>query len=498
MGTLGSARVGYTLKFGIAVLGIGLLFGGATVIVGGFGDLYSVIFGVVVGGLIGMAAVYQTMGELVELIGKAENNEPPEAFALPAERGGLTGTLASILGSAQSSRRRIDSVEETALEYTVTIQECADGDLTRRLDTDVENENLSTLAGDINEMLENLEATVGSLTDFANEVATYSQEVRMSTEEVRDGSEHVSASIREISENAERQLQDLATASSEMDEFSTTVEEIADSSNEVATLSERTVKTGRKGREAAQEAIQSMSAIENKSVRTVEQIERLEESVEQIDELIDFITEIADQTNMLALNANIEASRAGEYGDGFAAVANEIKELAERTKDATGDIEGRLAEIQAQTDRTVTEVQETSDRIAENTDSVENAVEALDEIASLAQETNEGVQAINRTTEREVETTKEVARVVEGASETAATISEETTAESETVGAAAEAQTTALEHIALSAGELADRATQLSGRLGEFDADPDVDRAFEFDGADRDGEVEGKVTEIAD
>lgn len=467
------------------VLGIGVPIGIGTIVVTGRSEseiFIAMVGGVMFGALLGMIIVSRTVGAIEELMDKVETDMDPEAFASTAEQAGLVGRLASMLKGTQSLRRRTTNAERTVLEYQVAVQECADGDLTRRLNTDVQSEELSALATGINEMLADLEDTIGSLTNFANEVATYSQEVRMSTEEVRDGSEQVTASIREISENAERQLQGLTVASSEMDEFSTTVEGIAASSNEVAELSERTVETGRQGREAAQTAIESMNQIENESVETVEEIERLEAEVEHIDELIDFITEIAEQTNMLALNANIEASRAGEYGDGFAAVANEIKALAERTKDAAADIEGRLAEIQEQTDRTVTEVQETSEQIADNADSVENAVNALDEIATLAQETNSGVQAISQTTEREVETTQEVAKMVEGAAETATTISDETTAESETVAAAAEAQTTALEQIALSAADLADRATHLSTTLGDFDAAVAGNFGFETEG----------------
>jgi methyl-accepting chemotaxis protein len=374
---------------------------------------------------------------------------------------------ASVLEDKREAAAAIECNQAKAREYSEVMEACADGDLSRRLDPDAECDAMQRLAHAFNDMLAELEATVGGLKNFADEVATYSHEVRLSTEEVRDGSEQVTSSLRDISERAADQNDNLQSAALEMNRFSTTIQEIASSSTEVADLSQRTAETGRTGREAAREAIEGMNQIEDESEDTVEEIERLAAEVEQIDELIDFITEIAEQTNMLALNANIEASRAGEYGQGFAAVAREIKELAEGTKEAAEDIEQRLARIQSQTDRAVSEVRETSERISDNTASVENAAQALDEIANYAQETNAGVQQISETTEQQVDSTKEVVDVVEDAAQS----SEETTTESESVAAAAEAQTMALAEVSASAKALATQATRLSEALQPFETE---------------------------
>jgi methyl-accepting chemotaxis protein len=355
-------------------------------------------------------------------------------------------------------------LQAKANEYRDVMQACAAGDLSKRMQPSQRNEAMGEIAQEFNAMIAELEQTVQQLKDFANEVATSSEEVTASAEEVRSASQQVTRSIQEISEGAERQNDSLQSVSREMSGLSTTVEEIASLSNEVADLAERTAKTGRRGREAAQEAIAGMNQIETESEEAVEQITDLEDEMNQIDELIEFITDVADQTNMLALNANIEAARSSDSGEGFAVVANEVKELAEETKEAAEDIEQRLERIQGQTEDTVDSVKTTGTRIAENTESVRNAVEALDEIAGYAQETNTGVQEISAATEEQAASTEEVVAMVDEA----ATISERTSSEAENVAAAAEEQTTAMTEVSDSASELSQQASRLSEALDRF------------------------------
>ncbi|GAB3691416.1 chemotaxis signal transducer protein Htr6 [Salinarchaeum chitinilyticum] len=394
---------------------------------------------------------------------------------------------------AEAERERIQRINEeleaTADSYSDVMQRAAEGNLTARMDASTENEAMEDIAEEFNEMLAEIEGTVEELNAFAAEVATASEQVTASSEEVRSASEQISDSVQEISAGAERQNDSLQSVNQEMSDLSTTTEEIAASSNEVADIAERTAETGKEGRDAAQAAIASMREIEDESSRAVDEIGQLEQEVGQIDELIERIQEISDQTNMLALNANIEASRStsGEGDGGFGVVAQEVKELSQDAKDAAEEIEDRLEGIREQTRRSAEEVEQTSADVDEASEQVANAVEALEEIAEYAAETNTGVQEISAATEEQAASTQEVVAMVDEA----ATISEETTAESESVAAAAEEQTTALTEVSNSASDLSEQAARLSEALDRFDTDADAetDETRMLDGEQLEGDL---------
>ncbi len=385
----------------------------------------------------------------------------------------------------EEAERTSQHLQSKATEYRDVMQAVAAGDLGRRMEPSQRSQAMREIAEEFNAMIGEIERTVAQLKAFADEVARSSEEVTESAEGVRSASQQVTESIQEISDGAEQQNESLQSVVGEMSDLSTTVQEIAALSNEVADLSEQTAQAGSRGREAAREAIAGMNQIEADSREAVEEIERLEAEMEQIDELVEVIAELADQTNMIALNANIEASRADEAegeGDGFDVVAQEIKELAGETKRAAKNIEQRIEHIHATTDETVDSVRETGERIADNTDSVRNAVEALDEVAEYAEETNGGVQEISAATQQQAASTEEVVGMIDEV----AGISDRTSREAENVAAAAEQQTAAVTEVTDSASGLSEQASRLSDALGRFQTREVDQTLFEVPGDDAD------------
>jgi len=443
-------------------------------------------------GLVGVVLGRQTISPLTALRERSERMEQgdldvdlhthrkDEIGRLYQSFGGMRDALREQIRESERARQEAEEARERtaemnrhleakADEYATVMQQCAAGDLTARMSPESQNDAMADIAAEFNAMIETIEGTLDEVKRFAGVVAASSEEVTVSSEEVRAASEQVSESIQEISDGAEEQNEQLQTVSAEMDELSTTIEEIAASSNEVADIAERTAQSGKEGREAATEAIDGLDTIEAESEEAVDEIEALEREMDQIGEVIEFITELAKETNMLALNANIEASRssAGDESEGFSVVAGEVKDLAEETQDAAQEIEERLNSIREQTERTAEEVQRTSDHIGDHRGSVERAIDALEEIAEFAEETNTGVQEISDASRQQAQSTQQVVAMVDDA----ATISEETTAESENVAAAAEEQTSALTEVSQSASDLAGQASRLSEVLDQFDTD---------------------------
>ncbi|MFC7074526.1 methyl-accepting chemotaxis protein [Halovenus rubra] len=372
---------------------------------------------------------------------------------------------------AESERERVsemmNELERVADQYGETMRAAANGDLTVRADVNTDNDQMRTIGEEFNEMLADIEAAVGEVKQFAADVTGASERVTTSTKEVKQASEQVSTSIQEISVATEQQSERLGETQTEMSNLSGTTEEIASTASEVAGVAEQTVESSETGQEAAQNAISEMNKVEKESERAVETIRSLETEVERIDELVDAISDVAEQTNMLALNASIEATRAGEgnNADGFDTVAQEIKALSADAKEAATEIEQRIQTIRDQTEESVQVVETTRDRVQQGTEAVEPAVEALEGITTYAEETNNGVQEISAATDEQAKSAEEVVSAVDDV----AASSDESAAEAENVSAAAEEQTASLTEVTDSVASLADQASNLSQRLKRFE-----------------------------
>lgn len=374
---------------------------------------------------------------------------------------------------AEAERERVsnmvDELNQAADQYADTMRAAANGNLTVRATVNTDNEQMRIIGEEFNAMLAEIETAVNEVKQFAADVTDASEQVTTSSKEVKEASEQVSESIQEISTATERQSNRLGKTRTEMSNLSGTTEEIASTASEVAEVAERTVESSEHGQEAAQAAIEEMTTVEAESERAVETIRALETEVERIDQLVDAISDVAEQTNMLALNASIEATRAGEGNDadGFNTVAQEIKALSSDAKDAATEIEQRIETIRSQTEQSVEVVERTRDRVQQGTEAVEPAVEALEGITEYAHETNNGVQEISAATDEQAKSAEEVVAAVDDV----AASSDESAAEAENVSAAAEEQTASLTEVTRNVASLADQSAELAQRLERFETE---------------------------
>jgi methyl-accepting chemotaxis protein len=356
------------------------------------------------------------------------------------------------------------ALDRKAAEFSVVMEEAADGDLTQRMATESPTESMTEIAQGFNEMIAELEATIRDVNEFAEHVAAASQEVTASTAEIQRASEQVTESTQVMSSGTVDQSERLEETAGEMSELSATIEEVAAAADQVAEAAHDTEQLGQNGREAASDAIDKMDVIEAGTDQTVEQMADLADEIDRIGDVVELIRSIADQTNMLALNASIEAASADGSTEGFEVVADKVKELANETKEAVVDIERRIDTVKQQADVTVSDVRETHEAVIEGSETVRDAQESLQAIVSNVEETTSGIEEINDVTAEQAATTEEVVAGVDEVSR----ISDESADEAEDVAAAAEEQTASVSEVARSADSLAKQAESLAATVDDF------------------------------
>ena len=376
---------------------------------------------------------------------------------------------------AEQARRQAEELAEQlqarAADYSDVMEACAAGDLSRRMDEDSENEAMRSIAESFNTMLDQWESTIVGIQAFADDVNEQSEEASQRIQEIRQASEAVAESTSDIDDAAKEQQHHITDVSDEMAQLSATIEEVAATADTVAENAQETAKAGDEGQTAASEALEELEAIQRQSQVAVEAIEELNDGMTQIGEIVAFITDLAEQTNMLALNANIEAARAGTNGngEGFSVVASEVKSLAEETRAAVDEIEDVIDDVQATTDRAVDDIRGMRESVEDGSQTVEQALSAFGDIAERAEETNAGVQEIKSATDDQSQSAQEVA----GMADRVADITDSTVDDIERVVTSTQEQSESITDVVENVETLSRQASDLREELDAFSVDPD-------------------------
>ncbi|WP_081661453.1 methyl-accepting chemotaxis protein [Halopiger djelfimassiliensis] len=352
------------------------------------------------------------------------------------------------------------------LEHVLdVVSRCADGDLTVRMNEDADDETVAAIATEFNQLVETFAETISDVDEFGDQVVGATEHVDSRVSDVKATSKDVSSSVSRISSGASDQHERIDTATKELQNLSAATEEVASSAEEAAATAQNVADRGQDGREAATSALEELDTIEERTEHALETVERLDDRISEVESIVGLIRDIADETNLLALNASIQAAQAGEEGAGFGVVATEVKNLAEEAHEATEDIEASIGEIRAEADETVSEIEATHERVNNGVETAETALEAFTDLVDDIEETTVGVKEISDATDDQAASVEEIVSMVEGIAD----ISDETATKAEAVTVAAQEQTTSLTEVSASVSSLEERATMLDSILDTYE-----------------------------
>ncbi len=263
----------------------------------------------------------------------------------------------------------------------------AEGDLT--VNATVSEDFTGAIADSVNFAIDQLRQLVLVINSTADRVSQSSEQTQMNAVELAEASEH--------------QAQEIAGVSAAINEMAVSIDQVSTNANESASVAQRSVAIAYNGAEVVQRSIEGMNVIRDQIQETSKRIKRLGESSQEIGDIVNLINDIADQTNVLALNAAIQASMAGEAGRGFAVVADEVQRLAERSANATKQIETLVKTIQADTNEAVMSMESTTSEVVRGARLAKDAGEALEEVQNVSNTLADLIQNISNAAQQQAD-----------------------------------------------------------------------------------------------
>ncbi len=310
-----------------------------------------------------------------------------------------------------------------------------DGDLTQRLSIDSKDET--------GQLADRFNVFVQKIHDLIVEVAA-------ATHEVAGASTEIAASSEEMATGMQQQSQQATQVSAAIEEMSASVAEVARKAGEAAKSAEDAGAQAQAGGGVVDQSVDGMKAIADVVNESAAAINELGKRGEQIGQIIGVINDIADQTNLLALNAAIEAARAGEHGRGFAVVADEVRKLADRTTKATEEIGESISAIQSETELAVERMGAGTERVSAGVELAEKAGESLDQIVGSASNVASMIRSIAAASEQQSSAAEEISSSIQS------------------INAVSQEATEGANQAATASAQLSNKAEQLQRLVGQF------------------------------
>ncbi len=335
----------------------------------------------------------------------------------------MLGLLVMII-SSESKRSLAESQEQNEKNQRAILRlldemtNLADGDLSTH--TTVTEDITGAIADSVNYSIDALRDLVGTINNTANQVRSAVRKTQNMT--------------GELAEASDAQARQISTASAAITEISKSMSQVSERAADSAEVARKSVSIAHKGGETVRQTIDGMETIREQIQETSKRIKRLGESSQEIGDIVNLITEISDQTNILALNAAIQASMAGEAGRGFAVVADEVQRLAERTGDATKQIEALVKTIQADTNEATVSMEQSTANVVKGAKLTENAGSALDRIEQVSMNLAQRILEISDATRDQAQDSVQITETMDVIQEITKKTSEGSTRASGSIG----------------------------------------------------------------
>lgn len=358
--------------------------------------------------------------------------------------------------------RRI--VVKPLLKVVEGAKQIASGDLTQEDIHIKSKDEIGTLAKSFNEMKKNLRSIINNIGESAQQLSASMEELAASTEEISNSADEVAYNV-EISFRGTNDSAEIAKdAAKAMNETSAGVQLIAENAQSIFEEAKQASNLADNGGKILNVAKKQIQLISNTTNQTNELINRLKVQSLEIQKMSKAITDISDQTNLLALNAAIEAARAGEHGKGFAVVADEVRKLAEESKNSAESIVKLISTIQSDTEMVATSVTSNISNVQEGVYIISNATDAFGNIYTSVDKMTSSLEEVTSTSEQMSAATEEVTASVEEIAVQAVRSAESTS----TISGSVEEQNATLQEMASVVQELSKKAVELQELTKQF------------------------------